>query len=891
MKRYINSLVGLLLACLIGTSCTDEDVVNGKSKYESGIPVSLSLSFKPDVPNVVTRAGENMDEYKNDVYDITIFAFAENGSVNKIETYQNEDYAKLGTGSGTVKKFTTLSGINYIYAVANAQTNYYDGLIDQLKDCNSRSLFLDAVATLQQNSIDLIDGRFLMSGVFVTDEQGQETAKVDISPDATNLTGKIELTRVASSITFDIKIGGDCTEFIPKSWKVVDVPKYSYLFGKDMDYKATDNESAFFDSDLALFNQNQTSITFYMTENRKSNDEVISFKDRMKTNMRPEHATYLQLTGVYSGKANKYDDEVVTNNKVTSEAYVTYYIPLGSATNTGNYGNYETKRNTQYTYTVTVNGVKDIVVEVIEGKETSVAGGDVIYRSDDGASFKLLDAHYEARVLTFKLSDITNKVELIYGIKTPYTNGYLYDEDANVDKNWVKFLVHKNGSQRMMEYPGENSDDLWTVDQLMNAMIDAKNTGDNQTLFNVSNGDDKILYVTAFIDEYYYSDKDWRTFVNKPNREMLLLCTTQNGFDSSVTDATFVLSQRSIQTYYTLDKNTGNIVAVGLEWANETPMQNNKNGIGATSNTEQDGRKNMLFSLRGKSWSDVPTMTKDYLVSNTDNNEYFETGGIKNGMDDLDPFVACMSRNRSSDGGSTINDSDVKWFLPSIEQYQNMVLGQSGYDQGAYLYPSGRDKSKEENRLHYYSSSINTNERNILWAEEGMSTSVNKEYNDGYRKRRHSIRCIRYLGSLNGPETPIVNSIRGGYSENFKSYDVLKMSLLNDNSIRGSKTSSSLAEHNELQENNKPYVAFAVSNSDSKKCPTGWRKPNQREMSLMYSMLSIGTNSNEKYRYITSTKFSTNDRRMFILSVGGMGLGYLNASIDYIRCVRDVDLK
>ena len=135
MKRYINSLAVLLLACFIGTSCTDEDAVNGKSKYESGIPVSLSLSFKPDVPDVVTKAGENMDDYKDDVYDITIFAFAENGKVNGIQTYQNENGEKLGTKSGTVTNFSTLSGVNYIYAVANAQTYYYQGLIDQLKGC------------------------------------------------------------------------------------------------------------------------------------------------------------------------------------------------------------------------------------------------------------------------------------------------------------------------------------------------------------------------------------------------------------------------------------------------------------------------------------------------------------------------------------------------------------------------------------------------------------------------------------------------------------------------------------------------------------------------------------------------------------------------------------
>lgn len=915
MKRYINSLAVLLLACFIGTSCTDEDAVNGKSKYESGIPVSLSLSFKPDVPDVVTRAGENMDDYKDDVYDITIFAFAENGKVNGIQTYQNENGEKLGTKSGTVTNFSTLSGVNYIYAVANAQTYYYQGLIDQLKGCKDRSDFLTQVATLQQKSIDLVDGRFLMSGVFGPKNIGTETvdleaSKVDIAPEVTKLSGEIKLSRVASSITFNIKVGenSDCTAFTPKSWKVVDVPAVSYLFDQGHDYigKAGEEGKYYFDSDSALFNQNQTSITFYMTENRKNAAKVDSYLDRMKE--RPGRATYLQLTGVYSGKANKYDEsgKKVTDDKVTSEAYVTYYIPLGSATNltsVTNLGNYETKRNTQYIYNVFVNGVKDIVVEVIEEKETSVAGGDVIYRSDDGASYKLLDAHYEARVLTFKLSDITNKVKLIYGIKTPYTNGYQYDDDAT-DIDWVKFLVHTDGKEKIKDYPGEDSKDLWTVKELMNKMIDAKSAGDEQTLFNVTQDKDKLLYVTAFIDEYYYNDKDWRTFVNKPNREMLLLCTTKNGFDSSVTDATFVLSQRSIQTYYTLDEKAGDIIAVGLEWANETPIRDNDETIGYTSSSNQNGRANMLSNLKGKSWSEVPTMTKDYLVSNTDDKEHFETGGIKPGMDNLSPFTACMSRNRSSDGKKTIKDSDVKWFLPSIEQYQYMVLGQSGYDQGAYLYPSGRDKSKEENRLHYYSSSRynDQNQRNILWAEEGMSTSVNDEYNAGYRGRRHTVRCIRYLGKLdkNTSETPLVESIANGYTEKggyygqSESFTVLKMSLLNDNSIRKAKTSSSLTKHNELEGNNEPYITFAVRNRDDE-CPSGWRKPNQREMSLMYSKLRIGVNSTDNYRYITNTDFSGSDPkkgvRMFILSVGGMGVGYTNASIDHVRCVRDVDLK
>ena len=127
------------------------------------------------------------------------------------------------------------------------------------------------------------------------------------------------------------------------------------------------------------------------------------------------------------------------------------------------------------------------------------------------------------------------------------------------------------------------------------------------------------------------------------------------------------------------------------------------------------------------------------------------------------------------------------------------------------------------------------------------------------------------------------------------SYDVVKITYLNNNSIRGSKNSSSLTKHNELEENNKPYEAFALAKGDieyNNSCPRGWRIPNQREMSLMYSLYGIGASDASK-RYITSTEFSGFPSRMFILSKGGMGVGYISdvpgGMRNWIRCVRDVD--
>ena len=177
-----------------------------------------------------------------------------------------------------------------------------------------------------------------------------------------------------------------------------------------------------------------------------------------------------------------------------------------------------------------------------------------------------------------------------------------------------------------------------------------------------------------------------------------------------------------------------------------------------------------------------------------------------------------------------------------------------------------------------------------------MSTSTNDEYPkdpSNYWQRRHSIRCIRYLGKLEGSETSIVK--KDTYRENNVSYDVVRTTYLNNNSIRGSKNSSSLTKHNELEENNKPYEAFAIAKGDieyNNSCPRGWGIPNQREMSLMYSLYGIGANDASK-RYITSTEFSGFPSRMFILSKGGMGVGYISdiphGMRNYIRCVRDVD--
>lgn len=862
-------------------SCTEDELID-KTSTESGYPVSLTISFDPQELTVETRAGENQDSYADLVFDLTVFAFDENG-----ERINTQSFTFVGgkRKEGTLTNFSTQSGINYIYAVANLSSSYYTDLKNELLQITDKDQFLSKVATLSQKSIDLVDGRFLMSGCYGTEGTGY----VNIAKDATTLPDKIYLERMLASVTFKINKASGIT-FTPKSWKVMNVPESAYLFET-----ATDCESQVFNSPESSFAIDQSTMTFYMMENRKRTTGVSDFKDRQSAC--PTEATYVVLTGEYQGPADRYEGFDPNKNPTESQvsATVTYYIPLGyskTQSGTADLNDYTTERNTQYTYNVTVNGVNDIVVEVVKNTPTSVADGDVVYT--DGGTMYLLDAHYEARVLTFEWDKISSD-QITYKVKTPFTEGY----QTGADDNWVKFKINKinrsSYATSCENYPGDSSSDLLTIEQLMDKIRQAKETEDNDGLFK--NGK---LVVTAFVDEYYYNDRNWWLFANKENREMQILCTSKSANGSTLTDATYVLSQRSIQTYYVTDGTA--TYAVGVEWTNETNKfeKSKVQGAGSygsysygiTSNygTTQDGRVNMIKELQGSYssqlpyWSNVPYLSDDLTTVNT-------------------AYNACMSRNRNTGSvSSRVTPAEVKWFLPSITQYQDLVMGQDGYDPAAILFPANT-----KDALHFYANNRNASDsRNVLWAEEGSSTSDYNEYSQSYN---HSIRCMRYLGQV---EKPTDDELKWWKQETRDGLIKVSMTHLNTNSIRSSYTTGELVMHTEVEENNKPYEAFWVYGEDmrisrtwaevngsygnytnSSVCPEGWRIPNQRELTLL--MRARNTTAGN---YISRTRFTGTDgkgmgydgkqRFGFVFSNGGMGVSAKTNDVrGDIRCVRD----
>ena len=276
--------------------------------------------------------------------------------------------------------------------------------------------------------------------------------------------------------------------------------------------------SNFFDTKPLTFetytSSTQSEFTFYMLENRQKpkktavveNDPVKSYQNRSRRIKIGEDGTDNELNKTctvnytINGKSyertmrcfeymNDFSTYVILRGRVTMAlngddagqnlgAEVSYLIPLGNWSSTinndddtvgdakdtyGNVDDYNIIRNYSYTYTVTVNSVHNIRVEVDSSNDgsTSVtenqpgAYGDVTVAKEEIA---ICDAHYVSKTLNFHLKNFFERGnisqdydisdQLTWSIKTPFgegeprTEGDL-DITDGLDFRWVHFRLNK----------------------------------------------------------------------------------------------------------------------------------------------------------------------------------------------------------------------------------------------------------------------------------------------------------------------------------------------------------------------------------------------------------------------------------------------------------------
>lgn len=291
--------------------------------------------------------------------------------------------------------------------------------------------------------------------------------------------------------------------------------------------------------------------------------------------------------------------------------------------------NYFIESATHYVYTITINGVDNIIVEATSTSELdepnpSVEGGTVV---GDKAAY-VLDSHYEQRTVLLNASDfdifsdvntksIKPNAKLQFLVETPFQPNTIISynpveaksaringvpKEKQVDNDWIRIYVHDPIKQKNRVFDNANLPELiyTNTDEVATGASVSNYTGKALTveqfftwLFEnpapLFDAKDNIC-ITIFVDEYFYEwdpsklskqernvdnkDKDlWKVFANAPDRKFFLL--TDNVQTSADQKSTYIrgtylsLIQHSIKTFFT-DSPQG-VRVWGVESIDETP--------------------------------------------------------------------------------------------------------------------------------------------------------------------------------------------------------------------------------------------------------------------------------------------------------------------------------
>lgn len=406
------------------------------------------------------------------------------------------------------------------------------------------------------------------------------------------------------------------------------------------------------------------------------------------------------------------------------------------------------------------------------------------------------------------------------------------------------------------------------------------------------------VYVTCFVDENYYPDKNWTEYVNKsePRRMYFAneLFVSADG-QSSFARAKYVVSQKSIWTFYKLDPA---LKPFGLESVSEEKAQ----GVNVVS---------------GMNRLEEPWDGRASAISNNRNKGFYASSTKSTGKQDIykDAYKACMSRNRDEDGDGTINENEIKWYLASVDQYKGMWAGEEAFDADARLFKAtesewtdlktafdsnGGNNNGALKKWHYFTCS----HADTFWAEEGCATGT-----DGSATM---VRCIRTLVS---------NSDGLESAETYYSYkDNIVELKLNDVALRTHQSGGFQTYFERGKDSNKLYKKFKIAsanltggpysktqvistakgsgfiNASDDVCQKAagyggsWRVPNQRELSIMSA---VNKNLTDLYSCTSFTgvqsgyyKGGTGNEYGFVLA--GTQMTVAISTTYNVRCVMDV---
>lgn len=623
---------------------------------------------------------------------------------------------------------------------------------------------------------------------------------------------RLKLFKVFSKNKLTIETGNDAAgnpiSFDPDYMEIHNVPKTVALLPD-----GTTDASDFETFERVVLDEKY--LNFYLPENLQSKNKknpISVWNDREKNTYSaagdksfvnaPDNATYLVVHGRYRA-----------GDHVGNVAYTIHLGDFGNNGRLDNFDvcrNF----SYQYTLKINgVNNF--IAEAKKEGDGTSAKddpGSEGIVIKTTAAGMLHADCHYEARVMKFNKAEVKGlidnnfgyilKIHTIFGeseclivtgdgvyeanqyyldkssgkkltpLTTINTDGTLADPSSllvgkagEADFNWVHFVKNTGAApsslpsnspgcritsnhtkQDVCAYPG--TDKTMSVFQFLKELYVAASTDTANDGFFDSDGN---VYVTCFIDENYYADREWTKYANQTDSRRLYFANdfqlSKDG-KSSYAEAKYVIEQNSIWTFYRLDSS---LKPYGVETISEEEEIEN-------------------FSVTYSGYSSYKDDWKGYTVASNyykANSLYTPGGAIKirsastsePAKQDLytDAYRACMSRNRDENGNGNIDADEVKWYLATVDQYKGLWIGESELPTQAKLFePTDANwvklddavKAAKANKTdtdqalspwHFFTASTQA----VFWPEEGASTSP---WGKNWSKAS-KVRCVRTLES------------------------------------------------------------------------------------------------------------------------------------------------
>lgn len=965
-KKIFLFMLSALLTMALG-ACRD-DIWDAGRDCPEGEHATVTVRIDLGDMTAVTR-GEMQEGLDRRVTDLWVAVYNVSSGERTGETVVRCDDSDAEHQLREIS-LEALSGMSYIVGVANFGNRFGSTgdegalvpLSDALSSADTWEKYCALAAAFDADGNAFIDtplNPLVMSGTFTSaghsDGSRTDNEPVAVMPGMSKPSGALHLRRLISQVKFNITYNkSNISQFAIKSWQVVNLPNQSWLLEREdtgpginvSDVRTPGDKSYVTGEVMHEMTQSGStySFDFWQLENKRTG--LLPPADLENPYLYREKE-YKDAAGINTGRFSSlvasadaddpnnnatyvvFDVEMLMsvdeNGRPVSQSGIEmrrvetrYVVHLGYVEGTGSAKarDFNCRRNSKYTYNVTINNVNDVLVEARNDNERNPGVEGVV--SDVLSEHFQVDAHYSCMNIYLTRTELDNFEYLVlaYDLQGNEVRLDSHDfatvpADRKMYMEWVE-LRPTTGENVLAEYKprtGRNSDGKTYL------LSDLKDRTD------LSAG-----WYTMFINEYVYESvadgnesgsRNWRGYVNRPDRQAWLYVLTETSPDgqSQYYKSKYAVSQKSIQTYYKTSSESG----LGVEHVNESLGLNLRNSYnsGGGGNT-QSGRYNLAYYLAGNSsWSSEAFTWRDdrydwstYLwpkqiqqvhkINNQGISRDARTEPlprirtVRGTATEYDPdrgnspyfieaITACLNRNRDLDGDGKIDASEIRWFVPTRNQYVRVILGRRSLVTPVVDVES---VSKLPYTVNDYNSSLlyYTAEGRQIWAMEGTSDSKWCEWGGG---APWEVRCVRNLGG----DMSVINTTNVTESA-FKlrpgTTNIVEMVHYDSKSVRQeayySSSSPMPVHHIYDQRYNRCYKAFEVADpkydiyctameglnlnsydwadylSRNNVCSSlvektgkdGWRVPNQKELTIMSI---LGLSSTYTYNYSCSVSY------------------------------------